>query len=479
MTPTYPEPRLHIAGEWTQASDGRTRPVVNPADDGVLGQLPVASAADLDRALAAAQAGFEKWRAVPPIQRAAIIQRGAQLLRERGDEITRIACLEEGQPYEEGKTYVQRAAEVLEWDAAEGRRVYGRIVPSEPGLRMMVTREPIGVVAAFTPWNAPVFTPCRKIGSVLAAGCALIMKGAEETPASTAAVVQCFIDAGVPPGVLNLVYGDPGQISSHLITSPIVRLVTFTGSVVVGKQLAQLAAAHMKPSVMELGGHAPVIVCEDADVEDAARKLAFVKYRNAGQACLCPTRYWVARPVFDRFLEVFTAVVSKLQVGSAFEAGTTMGPLANAKRLAAIASLVDDAVTKGARLVAGGERIGDRGCFYRPTVLADVPDDARALREEPFGPVALINRFDDLEDVIARANALPYGLAGYVFTRSAATADLLARRLEVGTVGINHLTVSTSGIPFGGVKDSGYGREGGSEGVESYTVLKTISHLFV
>jgi len=390
-----------------------------------------------------------------------------------------LACLEEGQPFEEGRSYVQRAAEVLEWDAAEGRRVYGRIVPSEPGVRLMVLREPIGVVAAFTPWNAPVFTPCRKIGSALAAGCALIMKAAEEAPASTAAVVQCFIDAGVPPGVLSLVYGDPARISEHLIASPIVRLVTFTGSAAVGKQLAQLAAARMKPTVMELGGHAPVIVCADADFEDAARKLAFVKFRNAGQACLCPTRYWVAEPVYHRFLDVFTAETTRLKVGSAFEAGVSMGPLANARRLDAISALVDDAVAQGARLVLGGHRIGERGCFYAPTVLGEVPASARVMREEPFGPVALVNRFTDLEQVIAQANALPYGLAGYVFTRSATIADQLARRLEVGTVGINHLTVSTSGIPFGGVKDSGYGREGGSEGVESCTIAKTVSHLFV
>ncbi|MGF6303785.1 MULTISPECIES: NAD-dependent succinate-semialdehyde dehydrogenase [Paraburkholderia] len=479
MTLAYPAPRLYIDGEWTLASDGRTRPVINPADDSVLGALPIASDADIDRALASAQNGFEAWRGVPPIKRAEIINRAAQLLRERCDEITCIACLEEGQPFEEGKSYVMRAAEILEWDAAEGRRVYGRIVPSEPGLRLMVTREPIGVVAAFTPWNAPVFTPCRKIGSVLAAGCSLILKAAEETPASTAAVVRCFVDAGVPPGVVTLLYGDPAQISTRLIASPVVRLVTLTGSIHVGKHLAQLAAAEMKPSVMELGGHAPVIVCEDANVEDAARKLAFVKYRNAGQACLCPTRFWVADAVYDRFLATFTTEVSKLKVGSSFEPGVTMGPLANAKRLSAMQELVGDAVAQGARVVAGGERIGDRGCFFQPTVLADVPDAARILREEPFGPLAVINRYTDLEDVIGRANALPYGLAGYVFTRSANTAEMLSRRLECGTVGINHLTVSTSGIPFGGIKDSGYGREGGAEGVESYTVVKTLSHLFI
>lgn len=479
MFTVYPQLRLYIDGVWSPASDGRTRPVINPADDEILGHLPMASAADLDHALTASQKGFELWRALPPIKRAEIIIRAAQLLRERGDDITRIACLEEGQPFNEGKNTVLRAADVLEWDAAEGRRVYGRIVPSEPGLRLLVTREAIGVVAAFTPWNSPVFTPCRKIGSVLAAGCALIMKGAEETPASTAAVVQCFVDAGVPPGVINLVYGDPAQISSHLIASPIVRLITFTGSVTVGKHLAQMAAGQMKPSIMELGGHAPVIVCEDADLDNAARQLAIVKYRNAGQACLCPTRFWVADKVYRRFVDVFVDEAGKLKVGSPLEEGVSMGPLANTRRLAAIQSLVNDAVERGAKVVLGGRRIGERGCFFQPTALGDVPDGARILNEEPFGPVAVINRFTDLEDVIDRANALPFGLAGYVFTRSAATAEMLSRRLECGTIGINHLTISTSGIPFGGVKDSGYGREGGTEGVAGYTVVKTISHLHI
>lgn len=479
MERNYPEPKLFIGGEWVTGSGSHTRQVVNPADNQVVGELREASAADLDRALAAAQRGFEVWRATAPIKRAEIIQLAARLLRERNEEITALACLEEGQPFEEGKSYVLRGAEVVEWDAAEGRRVYGRIIPSEPGMKVMATREPIGVVAAFTPWNAPVFTPCRKLGSVLAAGCALVMKGAEETPASTAAVVRAFQDAGVPPGVINLVYGNPEQISTHLIQSPIVRLVTFTGSVNVGKHLASKAAAEMKPSIMELGGHAPVIVCDDADVEDAARKLAFVKYRNAGQACLCPSRFWVAETVYEGFLNVFADYARHLKVGPAFEPGVNMGPLANSRRLEAIESLVEDAVAQGAAVLVGGKRIGNEGCFFEPTVLGEVPERARISSEEPFGPVAVINRFADLEAVLAQANSLPLGLAAYVFTRSSKTADMLASRLQCGTVGINHMTVSTSGVPFGGVKDSGFGREGGIEGVASYTVVKTISQLYV
>ena len=479
MNQNYPEPKLYIDGEWMTGSGSHIRQVVNPVNGEVIGNLREASVADLDRALTAAQKGFEIWRATAPIKRAAILHRAAQLLRERNDDITRLACLEEGQPFEEGKTYVLRGAEVIEWDAAEGRRVYGRIIPSEPGTTVMATREPVGVVAAFTPWNAPVFTPCRKIGSVLAAGCALVMKGAEETPASTAALVQAFVDAGVPPGVINLVYGDPETISSQLIQSPIVRLVTFTGSVSVGKQLARLAGAEMKPCVMELGGHAPVIVCDDANVEDAAEKLAFVKYRNAGQACLCPSRFWLADGVHDRFVALFTDYARRLKVGPAFDPDTRMGPLANSRRLEAIQSLVDDAVDQGATVHAGGKRIGTKGCFFEPTVLGEVPYSARIHSEEPFGPVAVMNRFTDLDKVVKQANKLPYGLAAYVFTRSMKTADFLATNLQCGTVGINHMTVSTSGVPFGGVKDSGFGREGGIEGVANYTVIKTISQLYV
>ena len=479
MNQNYPEPKLYIDGEWMTGSGSHIRQVVNPVNGEVIGNLREASVADLDRALTAAQKGFEIWRATAPIKRAAILHRAAQLLRERNDDITRLACLEEGQPFEEGKTYVLRGAEVIEWDAAEGRRVYGRIIPSEPGTTVMATREPVGVVAAFTPWNAPVFTPCRKIGSVLAAGCALVMKGAEETPASTAALVQAFVDAGVPPGVINLVYGDPETISSQLIQSPIVRLVTFTGSVSVGKQLARLAGAEMKPCVMELGGHAPVIVCDDANVEDAAEKLAFVKYRNAGQACLCPSRFWLADGVHDRFVALFAEYAQRLKVGPAFDPDTRMGPLANSRRLEVIQSLVDDAVAQGATVHAGGKRIGTKGCFFEPTVLGEVPYSARIHSEEPFGPVAVMNRFTDLDKVVKQANKLPYGLAAYVFTRSMKTADFLATNLQCGTVGINHMTVSTSGVPFGGVKDSGFGREGGIEGVANYTVIKTISQLYV
>ncbi|WP_374250626.1 NAD-dependent succinate-semialdehyde dehydrogenase [Xanthobacter sp.] len=477
MSFAYPEPKLYIDGEWTAGSSGITRPVFDPATEEEIGRLPVAGAADLDKAVMAASRALPGWRSTPPLKRCDILMKAAALLRERIEEIAWLTTREQGQPIGDSKVHILRGIEIIEWDAQEGRRLYGRIIPSEPGLRQMVVREPVGVVAAFAPWNAPVFTPCRKIASALAAGCTLVLKPAEETPASTLALVQTFIDAGVPPGVLNVVFGDPAAISEHLIAAPQVRLVTFTGSVPVGKHLAQLAAREMKPTIMELGGHAPVIICEDADVETAATRIAGTKFRNAGQACLSPTRLYAHRSVYDRFVDQFAALARKIPVGPGVAATTAMGPLANARRLAAVDELVTDAVRRGGRALAGGSRIGNTGYFYAPTVLVDVPEDARILNEEPFGPVAIIARYDDEAEVLARANALPYGLAGYVFTRSAARADKLAGALECGTVGINHLVVSTVGIPFGGVKESGHGREGGVEGVEGYTVSKTVTHL--
>jgi succinate-semialdehyde dehydrogenase/glutarate-semialdehyde dehydrogenase len=406
-----------------------------------------------------------------------VLLKAAVLLRERIELIAPLSTLEVGQPIGDARNYLLRGAEIIDWDANEGRRVYGRIIPSEPGLRQMVVHEPVGVVAALTPWNAPIFTPCRKIASALAAGCSLILKAAEEAPAATMALVQCFIDAGVPPGVLNLVYGDPAMISRYLIEAPAVRLISFTGSVPVGKYLAQLAAQQMKPTIMELGGHAPVIVCADADVQGAAEKIAAAKYRNAGQACIAPSRFYVHESVYASFVERFVAAAEKIKVGPGFEAGVGMGPLANIRRLAAVESLVDDALKRGARAASGGKRLPGPGFFFPPTVLVDVPGDARILSEEPFGPVVTIAPFRELDDAIAQANALPYGLAGYAFTRSAATADKIATELECGAIAINHLTVSTHGIPFGGVKESGIGREGGTEGVAGYTISKTVTHL--
>jgi succinate-semialdehyde dehydrogenase/glutarate-semialdehyde dehydrogenase len=477
MSVVYPEIQQFIGGKWGAGTGDSFCQVFNPAEGKVIAKYAAAGKADLDRALSAATEGLALWRNYVPAKRTDILLRGAQLLRERAEEIAPLVTMEEGQPPADARAFIARGAEIIEWDANEGRRLYGRIIPTQPGLRQMVVREPVGVVAAFTPWNAPIFTPCRKIGSVLAAGCSLIIKAAEETPASTMALVRVFEDAGVPPGVINLVYGNPALISEYLISAPAVRLITFTGSVPVGKHLAQLAAARMKPSIMELGGHAPVIICEDADIAAAAQRSCAAKFRNAAQACIAPSRFFIHESVFGQFVEAFIAEVRKVKMGNGFEAGVTMGPLANVRRLDTLQSLVDDALGRGATMAYRGSAIAGEGYFFPPTVLTDVPADARLLLEEPFGPVVTLTPYSDIDKVIAVANALPFGLAGYFFTRSAALADKISSSLECGTIGINHFTVSTHGVPFGGVKESGHGREGGLEGVAGYTIEKSISHL--
>jgi succinate-semialdehyde dehydrogenase/glutarate-semialdehyde dehydrogenase len=478
MTQHYPDIRFFIDGQWTLGSPAVTafQDIVNPANESVLGRLPVANAAVTSAAIAAAHAAQKAWRDTPPARRAEVVQRASQLLRERVPIIAALSSLEMGTPVKDTRNYALRAADFVEWDAGEARRLYGYVTPSEPGLRQMVLPEPVGPVAAFAPWNAPVLTPCRKIGSALAAGCTVVIKAAEETPACAMAVVQAFADAGAAPGTVNLLFGDPAQISEQLIAAPQMRMVTFTGSVPIGKHLAQLAAREMKPVLMELGGHAPVLICEDADIEQAVARCAPAKFRNGGQACIAPTRFFIHASVYDRFVSAFVHAAKALRVGDPFAENVDIGPLANPRRLNAIDALVRDAVERGARALCGGHRIGQSGYFYAPTVLADIPPDARVLREEPFGPVACLIRYTSEDEAVAQANALPYGLAGYVFTRDAARADRLSRALECGAVAINHTVVSTSGIPFGGVKESGHGREGGALGVRSYTVDKTITH---
>jgi succinate-semialdehyde dehydrogenase/glutarate-semialdehyde dehydrogenase len=472
--PSYPSPGLLINGEWIRG--GReTIPVVNPADEAHLAQLPIATAADLDAALAAAERGLRVWRATGPNERAAVMLKAAALLRQRVDAIAPRITLELGKTLDEARYEVLRAADILSWDAGEGQRCYGRINPSRPGWRHMVLRQPIGVVAAFTPWNAPIGSPARKISAALAAGCAMVIKPSEETPASACALAECLQDAGLPPGVLNIVFGRPDEISRHLIASPIVRLVTFTGSVAVGKHLAQLAGTHMKATLMELGGHAAVLVCGDADPKAVARLAVTAKFRMGGQVCVSPTRFLVQRNIYAAFVDAFAGGAAALRVGPGLEQGSQMGALVNGRRLQAMQSLVDDAVRCGARVATGGKRVGDRGYFFQPTVLADVPASANALVEEPFGPLALVMPFDELSDAIRTANQLQVGLAGYAFTNSLATAERLADELESGLLSINHFGAAAPDMPFGGVKDSGFGREGGAESLDSYTITKMVS----
>ncbi|MBL8555376.1 MAG: NAD-dependent succinate-semialdehyde dehydrogenase [Phenylobacterium sp.] len=473
--PLYPDTQLYIGGAWRAARD--SLPVLNPATAQQVGAVPVASRADLDDALAAAADGFRIWSRTAPARRADVILRAARLLRERSEEIAETITLEHGKPLTEARAEVIRGCEFFEWDAGEALRTYGRVIPSAPGIRYVVIHQPVGTVAAFSPWNFPMSQPARKVAGALASGCSIILKAAEETPGGAVHIARAFHDAGLPPGVLNLVFGVPADISGHLIPQPQVRLVAFTGSTAVGKHLSELAARHMTPVLMELGGHAPVVVCDDFDPVAAGVTSATRKMRNAGQVCTSPTRFYVHESIYGPFAKAFADKAASIPVGDGLDAGTQMGPLANPRRVDALEALVADARRRGAKVLTGGERLDRPGYFFQPTVLAEAPDDARVMREEPFGPLAIINPVASLDEAIAKANALPFGLAAYGFTHSARNADRLAEELEAGNVSINTLEASVAETPFGGVKDSGYGREGGVEGLSHYTIVKNISHL--
>ena len=480
MTTSYTDTRLLINGEWTDAKSGKTIDVINPATGKPIGKVAHAGIADLDQALASAQRGFDAWKNTSAPERANVMRKAAGLLRERADAIARLLTQEQGKPLIEARGEVMAGAEIIEWFADEGRRVYGRIVPSRNlAAQQLVLKEPVGPVAAFTPWNFPINQIVRKLGAALATGCSFLVKAPEETPASPAALLQCFVDAGIPPGTVGLVFGDPAEISSYLIASPIIRKVTFTGSTPVGKQLAALAGSHMKRVTMELGGHAPVIVAEDADVALAVKAAGAAKFRNAGQVCISPTRFLVHNSLVDEFSTALVKHAESLKLGDGLTAGTTLGPLANARRITAMAKVMDDARAKGATIATGGERISGEGNFYAPTVITNVSLDADVFNNEPFGPVAAVRGFDTLEEAITEANRLPFGLAGYAFTKSIKTAHILGQRLELGMLWINQPAMPSAEMPFGGVKDSGYGSEGGPEALESYLVTKSVSILGV
>ncbi|MBC8364353.1 MAG: NAD-dependent succinate-semialdehyde dehydrogenase [Actinobacteria bacterium] len=470
----YPELKLYIGGSWRTTAE--TLPVVNPANEAVIGQIPVADTEALDDALAAAATGFETWRTTSPGDRADLIRSAASLLRARQDEIAHSITLEHGKPFEQARAEVIRGAEFLEWDAGEATRTYGRVIPSGPGIRHIVHHQPIGPVAAFSPWNFPLSQPARKVAGALAAGCSLVLKAAEETPAGALHIAEAFHDSGLPAGVLNLVFGVPADISQRLISSDAIRMVAFTGSTAVGRHLTGLASDHMTTVLMELGGHAPVIVCEDTDVDAAAESSAIRAMRNAGQVCTSPTRFFVHESVFEQFLEGITRRSAATVVGDGMEPGVEMGPLANDRRLAAVVELIADATDAGGEVTTGGGRIGTTGYFHEPTVLANVPEHARIMQEEPFGPVAIVNPVDSLDTAIERANSVPYGLAAYGFTNRADYIDRMVDRVEAGNLSINTLEASLPETPFGGVKSSGYGREGGTEGLHHYLAVKSVSH---
>ena len=473
---TYPKLALQIAGTWRGASDGGTIAVVNPATAETIGDLPKATIADLDEALAAADRGFSAWRKVGAFDRYKILRKAADLLRERSERIATIMTIEQGKPLAEARVETLGGADTCDWLAEEGRRNYGRVIPPRAGdVMQIVMKEPVGPVAAFTPWNFPINQAVRKVAAALSVGCSIILKGPEDTPASCAEMVRCFLDAGVPGDALQLVFGVPSEISEYLVPHPVIRKISFTGSTAVGKHLAALAGAHMKRATMELGGHAPAIVFEDADVEKALSVLSANKYRNAGQVCVAPTRFLVHDSVYERFVDGFVDISKNLKVGNGLEEGVKMGPLAHSRRIEAMEALVADAVEKGAGLRTGGKRIGNQGYFFEPTVFTDVPMSARIMNEEPFGPIASIQRFSDDEEAFAEANRLPYGLASYAYTRSAQRASALASRIEAGMVSINHHGIALPETPFGGMKDSGYGSEGGMEALEAYVTTKFVT----
>lgn len=472
----YPDTCLLIDGAWVQGSAGETIAVTDPATGERIGAVAKATRSDLDRALASAQRGFDVWRMRSPYERAEVMIQAAALLRNRCTDIARVLTLEQGKPLAEAQTEIRSAADIIDWFANEGSRVCGRMLPvRRADARTHVRHDPVGPVAAFTPWNFPITQVVRKLSAALASGCSILIKAPEETPAAPAALLQAFVDAGLPPGVAQLVFGDPAEISEHLICSPVIRKITFTGSTQVGKQLASLAGLHMKRVTMELGGHAPVIIDRDADIALAARTMAAAKFRNAGQVCISPSRFLVHRDVTDAFAAAFIDHTESLVVGHGMQADTQLGPLANARRLEAVTHLVADARSAGATVATGGARLPGAGHFFAPTVLLNTPLAAAIFNQEPFGPIAAMRSFDDLNEAVAEANRLPFGLSAYAFSNSLKSLRVLEEGLEAGMLWVNQAATPTPEIPFGGVKDSGYGSEGGTEALESYLVTRSIT----
>lgn len=467
---------LLIDGEWRQGSEGQTLPLVNPATEEILGHVPCASKEDLDHALDASHRSFLTWKKVTPAARWKVLNRAAELIEDRKVQIARTLTMENGKSLAEAAGELQFCADAIRWYGEEGKRAYGRVIPARsPDIRQMVLKEPVGPALGFAAWNFPAGNVTLKIAAALAAGCTIIVKPSDETPGTAVAIGRCFQDAGVPAGALNIVFGPPAPISEHLIASRIPRKVSLTGSTPVGKLLQRLAAETLKRCTMELGGHAPVIVFDDADLEHTMDVLVAAKYRNAGQVCTSPTRFYVHENVYEAFISGFVTRSRKIVVGNGLNEGTQMGPLITERRLGIMDDFVRDALTKGASLVLGGERLDNQGYFYAPTVLRDVPDDARAMNEEPFGPITQITPFRSFDEAITRANSLPYGLASYIFTRDGSISAAASDAIESGVVGINHTAVHEAETPFGGINESGYGAESGMEGLEAYLRTKMVS----
>lgn len=468
--------QLLIAGQWRDASDRRTLDIVDPTTGKSIGSVAHATKSDMEETVKGAEIGFEAWRNLTVWDRCALMRRAALLLRERSRTIAEIMTREEGKPLEQAIGEIIAAAEGIEYFAEQGRRLNAEIIPARfPHLEQRVLHQPVGVVAAFTPWNFPINQIARKLGAALGAGCAVIVKAPEDTPASPAEFIRCFCDAGVPAGTISLLYGNPAEISEYLIPHPVIRKVSFTGSTVVGKQLAALAGAHMKSVIMELGGHAPVIVCHDADLDMAAERLCASKFRNAGQACTSPTRFLLHKDIAPAFIGKFKAQISALKIGDGLEDGVTVGPLVSERRVKALTELIEDAQKKGADVWRPKIPMPTQGFFFSPTLVFNPTVDMLLMQEEPFGPVAIIDQFTDIADAIKEANRLAYGLAAYVYTRCERTGRLLGEKIEAGMVAVNHHGLGLPEIPFGGMKDSGYGTEGGPEALRAHTITRLVS----
>ena len=474
MTDYTADLALFIDGAW-QSGEGRdAMPVVNPATATTMGDLPLATAADLDAALNAAEKGFAVWRATDVAQRSAVLRKTAALLRERAESIAVMMTMEQGKPLPESRSEVLASAQIFDWCAEEASRMHGRLLVRPSGQRSMVVHQPVGPVATFSPWNFPLYLMAKKLGAALAVGWSVIAKPAEETPGCTSALIRALSDAGLPAGVAQLVFGVPDMVSRHLIASPVIRQISFTGSTAVGKHLLRLAADNVTATTMELGGHAPVIVFDDCDLEKTLDMVVPQKFRNAGQVCVSPTRFYVQAGIYDAFVKGFAERTAKVKVGNGLEDGVGMGPLANGRRPGAVEALIEDAVAKGATVSAGGTKGNGDGYWFRPTLLSDVPESADIMTTEPFGPVAVTRPFETFDEVVAAANRVAFGLAAFAFTENGRRANLIGDALEAGMVGINSFALSAVDAPFGGVKQSGFGREGGREGLESYCVVKAI-----
>ena len=471
----YEELGNFIDGEWVK-DNKKGENVLNPANENILAFLPHASEKDLEKSLESAERGFKIWRNTPVQERAAILHKTADLIEDRADKIACIITLEQGKPIRESQGELQRTVETFRWNAEYAiKNIDDRSVLRSNGLKQKVRVEPLGVSLGLTPWNFPAFLVARKLAPALAAGCSMILKASEETPGTAVALVRALSEAGLPKGVVNLVFGIPAEISKKFFASDIVRKVSFTGSVPVGKQLANLASSGLKRCTFELGGHSPAIVCEDSDLDIALSTLTSFKFRNSGQVCIAPSRFYVHRKHYDAFVNGFVESAHSQKLGDGFEEATTMGPMANARRIDAMANFIKNAVNSGAKLLTGGKRFGDVGYFWEPTILVDVPEESNIMKEEPFGPIAPIIPFDSLDEAITKSNSLPYGLAAYVFTQSEKNTGKLVESLEAGGIAINSAAPVPSDLPYGGFKDSGYGYEGGIEGVEAYLHKKLVS----